>query len=305
LAKNDSIIHDQRNLDPLDDDKYKVLDHENDNSRCSLSSVKFRSSNFPPNPPENDIYDLHSSEDNKNQPSSSAQNSNNCSFCGKVFTRKDNLDRHLANRCKGKTEKNSEKSTLEQLLIKMSLMEKELIELRNDKNNKINIKNNINTNSNNINNNQYDIKIMAFGKENLYDRIDDEAAKKYIAKGYQSVISLIDYVHFNEDHPELQNVYVSNQRANIAKVFNGTHWEDRPQEEVVDQLFDDKQCFLLDAYKEVKNTLAPSAQIKFERFKNETDDEIIAGLKREIRLHLYNKRDIPMRTREAMKPGRC
>lgn len=147
-----------------------------------------------------------------------------CSFCGKTFTRKDNLNRHLANRCKRKLKE--ETDTIKELLNKISSMEQKMSELtdkNNDKNAEIvignntlsnnnNNINNINTNNNNninnIANTNYDIKIIAFGEENLYDRISDDLAKKFISNGYQSVIQLVDYVHFNKDHPELQNVYI-------------------------------------------------------------------------------------------------
>jgi hypothetical protein len=304
IAQNDLKFYDQRVSDAPNDNKHDILEYEEDNIIYDLGRVKFRSSDFPPNPPENNVYDHSSSGDSKNHSNLATQNNNDCSFCGKTFTRKDNLDRHLADRCKEKREKDNDKSTMQLLLSKISLMEKELLELRNDKNNQINIKNNINTNSNNvnnINNNQYDIKIIAFGEENLYERIGDEVAKKFIANGYQSVLQLIDYVHFNKDHPELQNVYISNKKNDVAQVFNGSYWEDRPKEDVVEQLFDDKQCFLLDIYKEVKHALAQAAQTKFERFKNETDAAIIAGLKKEIQLHLYNKGKEMIKTKKSMK----
>ena len=295
--KNGSEFCDQPNLDDLDDNDCTSFEDVDTINNINLGSVNDITTKNHQKTPNFNVCDQGST----NITPIPGKNDLTCQFCKKEFSRKDSLNRHINNRCKNKIESDKENATMEHLLNKITLMEKEMAKLRtNQPNNPITIRNKNNINSNNVNN-QYDIKIVAFGKENLYDRISDEAAKKYIAKGYQSVLNLIDHVHFNDKFPELQNVYISNRKSNDAHVFNGSYWEDRPQEEVVDQLFDDKQCFLLDAYKEVKDTLAPTAQIKFERFKNEFDDEIIDGLKREIRLHLYNKREIPMKTRETMK----
>ena len=166
-----------------------------------------------------------------------------CYACGKVFTRKDNLVRHLDKVCTAKNKiKNNTKEIelINELFNKISIMEKKMSEMyqNNDKNNKNNDKNaeivignntlsnnnninNINTNNNNninnIANTNYDIKIIAFGEENLYDRISDDLAKEFISNGYQSVIQLVDYVHFNKDHPELQNVYISNKKIMLHK----------------------------------------------------------------------------------------
>lgn len=222
-----------------------------------------------------------------------------CHSCGKTFTRKDNLNRHLVNRCKKKLRE--ETDTIQELRNKILFMEQKMFEIT-DKTNQINIGNNNNNNNNikNIANNQYDIKIIAFGEENLYNRIGDDLAKKFISKGYQSVLHLIDYVHFNKDHPELQNVFISNKKNDVAQVFNGSYWEDRPKKDVIEQMFDDKQCFLLDMYNELKPTLPPNARAKFERFMNEDNAEIINGLKREIKLYLYNKKNIPMDTKKLI-----
>ena len=222
-----------------------------------------------------------------------------CALCDKLFTKKSNLEDHKKYRCKFRKE--LDKSVMN----KIYELEKTITELRNKLDNPVVIKNtensNNNINSNNTSiNNQYDIKIIAFGEENLYERISDEIAKKYIDNGYQSVLQLIDYVHFNDEFPELQNVFISNTKDPYAHIFNGIRWEKKQQYEVIDQLFDDKQCFLIAVYNEIKNSLEPKTRIKFERFKNETDKNTIDKLKHEIKLYLYNNRKEPMNRMKSM-----
>ena len=65
-------------------------------------------------------------------------------------------------------------------------------------------------------------------------------------------------------------------------------------------MFDDKQCFLLDMYKELKHTIPENARIKFERFMNENDPAVIKNLKYEIKQHLYNRKHIPISTKKLI-----
>jgi len=145
-----------------------------------------------------------------------------------------------------------------------------------------------------------DIKIVAFGKEDLYSLLDDEQVKRYLNKGYQSVYELIDYLHFDPDRPEMHNVYISNIKDPYALKFDGERWRVVEKDDVIDQLFDDKACYLNSMFKELKNHLNNKTKIKYSRFMHETDRAIIEGLKRDIKLLLYNKRDIPLKTRNGL-----
>ena len=203
---------------------------------------------------------------------------NICNYCNKSFTRKDNMLRHKAICCNEKLTIYQQKE-IELMKTEMQKLKNELMELKCNTNNdtKISISNNNNNNnSNNItNNNNFDIKIMSFGKEDLYNLITDDSATRYIKTGYQSVYNLIEDFHFNEKHPERQNVYISNMKDPYAHIFDGDKWNIITKDEAVNQLFDDKQCFLISTYKNIKNTITPRNREKFERFMTEIDNEII------------------------------
>lgn len=221
---------------------------------------------------------------------------NECKFCSKTFKYKSGLYRHMKDRCKVKRE---EETIYKELLNEMHEMRNELMNLKGNITNTNANCHNTNTNSTNYNNihniqnnTVNNINIIPFGKENLYKLFDDNSVKKYFNRGYQSIKQLIQDTHFSKKFPELHNVFISNMRDLYALIFNGSGWMIMKKTEVIDQLFDDKQCFLIDNFKEMKHTLKPSVRKKFERFMMDDNINTIRKLKSEIKELLYNNRNM-------------
>ena len=78
------------------------------------------------------------------------------------------------------------------------------------------ITNNILTNSNNVNsNNQINsnnttINIIALGGEELPYVLSKKEQLKILNSGYMSLNKLIEYVHFNDNYPQFQNIAITN-----------------------------------------------------------------------------------------------
>ena len=231
-----------------------------------------------------------------------------CNFCGKTFTRNNNLNRHLKDRCVQKKISDNQKEEIFKMLIsQMEELKKENNNLK-EKINNINInngkiENNVITNKNtqnNIVNNYNNIKLIAFGEEDL-SYISDEVCKKILNKGFQSVPNLVQFVHFNKNKPEHHNVYISNMRDNYVMIYDGDKWKLSDRSEILDQLLEDKRFYLVEKFEELVESLNHITIRKFKRFLDQQDDDEIANnIKKEIRLILYNNKDLPEKTKKLL-----
>ncbi len=234
-----------------------------------------------------------------------------CSYCKKNFSRNFTLKRHLsickiriAIEYKKEEIYNKLKEEMKEQQKEMKEQQKEMNELRNEINRlklqkfepKIQNANNI-QNAKNISNINNTFNIITFGNEDLYQIYSEDEIKKILKTGYQSIYNLIDKTHFDANKPEYHNVYISNMKDVYAMIYDEGKWILKDKSEVVDQLFDDKFCYLSTMYKELQKTLDHITRKKFSRLLMHNDETTTRGLKKDIKLMLYNKRDIPLNTK--------
>ena len=154
-----------------------------------------------------------------------------------------------------------------------------------------------NTNTNNTTNNiqqniHNEIKIVAYGKEDL-SYITDENYALLINKGFKSVPNFIEYIHFNKNKPEHQNIYISNMRDTHLLIFDGENWQLKERDDVLQEMIENKTDILNDKFDELLKILDESTIKKFSNFLNEKDeDRIIEQIKKDLKLILYNRKQI-------------
>jgi hypothetical protein len=223
-----------------------------------------------------------------------------CDNCNKYFLKKYNCERHQKT-CKIKNNENLEK-LYKELLKEMKKQNKEIKMLKEQlykpktetKINAKNICNNNNINSNNTTNNNF-VNIVAFGKEDI-KYISKQEWIKLLNMKYMSVKGLIEKIHFNDKYPENSNVYISNLKDNYAMFYNGNKWIIETKNEVISNLIDTKTEHLENKFFEIINDLPKIVKQKFKEFlENNDDDSYLNNLKNEIKLMLYNKKNIPMK----------
>lgn len=256
-----------------------------------------------------------SDEKNRN-----TEESRTCKYCNKLYSRIDSLERHITV-CK--TRKEQEKKAENELksnpfMMKIindkckdmeekhkKLLQKELLKLREefaksraekaDNAKNINIGGNLNNNiQNNIHN---EIKIIAYGKEDT-SYITDNEYELLINKGFKSVPNLVEYIHFNINKPENQNIYISNMRDNYVLVYDGEQWQMREREDILQDIIDNKTDILNEKFDELIDKLDEITIKRFKKFLNEKDnDNVSSQLKKDLKLILYNKKKVA-----AVKP---
>jgi len=253
-----------------------------------------------------------------------------CTYCGKIFNRNCNWNRHVNKYCKERRRIEKEKEQIYNKLIeKMDEQDKKmnLLKKQNEKQNKkmneqnkkikqiikenkklkskisVNnktIKNNI-INSNNIT--QNNIKIIAHGQEDLYT-LKEQVVKLILNKGFQSVQELTRRVDFDKNNPKFHNVYIPNMRDKYAMTYDGNQWNLTDKKEVIKELYDNNELFLEDRFKDFMNSLDEITKKKFNRFLDKVkieDKETIDRIKREIKLILYNSKEIPLKTKNKLE----
>ena len=154
-----------------------------------------------------------------------------CKYCFKILSRTSSLNRHFLT-CKEKIniEKEKEKEDEKDLKLKnyeeqLQILQDEIKKLKEQKcyskvtNNYYNTQNI--QNQQNINN---EIKINAFREENI-DYLSPEYIMGIAKRGmYYAIPKLIEKIYFNENHPENQNVKITNERSKYAQIFDGTRF---------------------------------------------------------------------------------
>ena len=280
------------NIDTLDD---ICLNDENFSSKTPhFSSKILKNSSFSLKNPQNDHLKnpQKSSKTQKiflknPQKSEEKKKSLICKYCLKNCSRSDNLKRHLVT-CKKKTEydeheikyeiNNLKREHSEQISKLKDTIDNLVMETKgNTNNNTTNNNNNTNiSNSSNCNNdNSMNIHINNYGYENK-DYITKQYLLELLKAPFQAIPKLIEYTHFNKDHPENQNIKLPNKKQPYVKVLKGDKWVYADRKSTILDLIDEKHCELNDTplLNLIENKFSDSLQDRFERFNDRyLDDE--------------------------------
>jgi len=173
-----------------------------------------------------------------------------CSYCCKEFSRIDNLNRHLKT-CKMKNNVLSEnkelRETVEKLLIECSEM-KNLLKNTTDKSitsHSMSNSNN-NTNSNNTNNNNNTIIINNYGEEDTKYITSDFILNLLKNKPFRTIPEMIKHTHFNKEHPENQNIKITNKKEPYVKIMKDNKWELQDRKNTITDLIDKQHIKMSD-----------------------------------------------------------
>jgi len=169
-----------------------------------------------------------------------------CNYCNKIFKRQWHLSRHL-NTCKIK-KKNLDKQKEEIDILKKQqkqleeTVEKLLIECSNNTNNNTIYSNN--TNSNNTIHNT--ININNYGEEDTKYITKQFIVNLLANKPFKAIPEMIKHTHFNKDHPENQNIKLTNKKEPYVKVMKDNKWEYQDRKNTITDLIDKQHLKITD-----------------------------------------------------------
>ena len=164
-----------------------------------------------------------------------------CCYCSKSYSKNSHMRRHEKT-CKIKKENENEINLKEQVEQLQEIVEKLLCE-------KSNTITNITNNTNNSNNT---IIINNYGDEDTKYITSDYILNLLKYKPAKVIPELIKYTHFNEAHPENQNIKITNKKEPYIKVLKNNKWEFQNKEETITYLIDRQQVHLMDENMEGK-----------------------------------------------------
>jgi hypothetical protein len=234
-----------------------------------------------------------------------------CKFCGKGFTTSTSMYRHVNHTCKIKKTEDKNRDLIYIRLLELEkqnkqfeekskkidvleeenkLLKKEVLSLKKNSTKVSKITNN---NVKNVNNGIVaNINLIGYGKEDL-SKIDKKDILKAIQYGYDSTIKLTETLHFNPKHPEYHNVYITNVKDKYAMMFDGKNWNLTMKDDLINKIYDDKKNYIEENLDEFIDSLTISRKKALERWLSTDDaDDRIAKIKNEIKLLLYNKRNL-------------
>jgi len=180
------------------------------------------------------------------KPAFSKSTGNICEYCKKIFTRKYGLNCHLKIcKIKKESDKKKEKDSQQLCLMKNEIetlkekLDKTTTMITTNNNNTIN--KTLNNNSNNTQN--INIHINNLGEENI-KHIDYNYYNNILKGIYGAVPKLVEKIHFDKEHPENQNIKLTNKKEPYIKIRKNNKWKLANRKTEVLDLIDSK-CFLL------------------------------------------------------------
>ena len=151
-----------------------------------------------------------------------------------------------------------------------------------------NIINNNNTNNTDNSTHINVISLNNYGNENT-QYITKEYLMGLLEKPFQSIPELIKYTHFNKEHPENQNIKLTNKKEPFVKVLKNNKWELADRKDTINDLIDQKHSMLnnVDIKNHFKNKFRDRIEIFNNKYLND-DKELIDKLYKDSELVLLN-----------------
>ena len=227
-----------------------------------------------------------------------------CSICLKHYCSKSNKTRHEIT-CANKIDKFKYKlleeklANIEDKFNSTSIIPSQTNNQTNNQTNKtktINSHNTNNTNNtNNINITNNTFVLNNYGDENT-DYITDAQKIHNIKQLRHSFTQYITMKHFNKEHPENHNVYISNLHDSYAYKYKNNSWNMIKKSDLISELMFDTEVDVVNNIDELRDKLDKQTIERFKLFLERIGGEKITQVKKDIlgdiKLILYKTNEI-------------
>jgi hypothetical protein len=225
---------------------------------------------------------------------------NDCIYCKKHFSRKDNLKRH-SQICKSKQLIEEQIANNQFVLANTTsnILTNPTTLTASHRPNVLANSNSMNNNSNNtnntiINNITNPVTIIPLGQENLVEFFSDEEQVRILKKMFSCFIYLIEYVHFSGKFPQFANMRITNLRSNTAYLYDecDKKFVAHDQNEVIAEVIAERLNDISNFFENVKDKLNEKEVIKITALINELEEQRLkyTEYQRKLKFMLYNKR---------------
>lgn len=147
-----------------------------------------------------------------------------------------------------------------------------------------------NTTINNVTNTIVNITLPY--NETNHEFLNDNDYIQCINRMIMSVPNLIQKIHFDPDHPENHNIYISDCSRNKLLMYNGNNWTISNHKEMIDKLLIDHE-YLIEEWLENGEDKYIELMKKFKEYMDKKSEIGVEDkIKEEINLILYNNRNV-------------
>jgi len=220
-----------------------------------------------------------------------------CKYCGKKYKHKQSVNNHIKYNCeKNKDEDLKELVRLLNLQIQhkddkiktlshqMDKQQKQIDKLVD----KLQVTHITHNTTNNIQNN---IKLLCY-KDTDISHLTEKDYIGAIKKVSGCVKDMIEKIHFNPSKPENMNIYISNMKDKYIMVYEEDNWNIKNKVTEINNLYETKEMLLEEWLYEEQHKY-PELSKKFEKYlNNKENDETMNMIKEDIKIMLYNKKNL-------------
>jgi hypothetical protein len=214
-----------------------------------------------------------------------------CTFCNKHYSTNSNLHKHLKN-CKNKKISTEKIKELEEKNTKLQETVEKLLEKTQNIGSMTTNNTNNNNNCNNTNNSVH-IHINNYGEEDT-KYITKQYILNLLQKPYTAIPELIKHIHFNEEHPENQNIKITNKKEPYVKILKDNKWELQNKKDTINDLIDKQHSTLNESkiQKKMDKYLDEDDKDRIEQFNDKykkDDKDLMNKLYKESEMMIMNK----------------